>query len=108
MRSTCNSHTVEDSNNQPKTRVIAIGDIHGSYVGLLEDLYDANITTSRDICVWRPQQTRTLLVQSGDLVDRGPGALESFKCLQNLQNTASEYNGEVVRILGSKPFPLPS
>ncbi len=102
MRSLCNGQTVEEQKQLPETRLIAIGDIHGSYTGLLEDLYDANITTSRDICMWQSQPIHTILVQSGDLVDRGPGALESLKCLQNLQNTAKDFNGEVVRILGSK------
>lgn len=102
MRSLCNGQTVEEHEQLPETRLIAIGDIHGSFTGLLEDLYDANITTSRDICMWQSQPIHTILVQSGDLVDRGPGALESLKCLQNLQNTAKDFNGEVVRILGSK------
>ncbi|RYY77525.1 hypothetical protein EON63_18585 [archaeon] len=83
-------------------RVIAIGDIHGSYTGLLEDLYYSNITRGRNECVWKEQSTKTVLVQMGDLVDRGPGALEALKCLRKLQREASKFNGEVVRLLGSK------
>ena len=90
-------------------RIISIGDIHGSYVGLLEILYYANITTSIDKCEWKSQDlninnnysNNTLLVQVGDIVDRGPGATESQNCLKYLQSTASSFNSKVVRLLGS-------
>ncbi|RYY86886.1 hypothetical protein EON63_05055 [archaeon] len=64
-------------------RVIAIGDIHGSYTGLLEDLYYSNITRGRNECVWKEQSTKAVLVQMGDLVDRGPRAFIRF-LLNNL------------------------
>lgn len=87
-------------------RVIAIGDIHGAYEGLLEDLFYANITTSISSCSWRSQTTPTLVVQMGDMVDRGAGALESLECLRTLQSTASDFNAKVVRLLGSENFVL--
>lgn len=83
-------------------RTIAIGDIHGSYNGLLENLFYANVTVSKTKCEWKPQATPTIVVQLGDYVDRGPGALEAIKCMRSLQEQASQYNGEVVRIFGSK------
>eukprot|EP01031_Cornospumella_fuschlensis_P025996 gene25996-31391_t len=82
-------------------RLVAIGDIHGSYAGLLEDLFYANITSARHECTWKAQSTKTVLVQMGDLVDRGPGALESFKCLRKLQKEAHLFNSEVVRLFGN-------
>lgn len=88
----------EDSSSH---KIIAIGDIHGSYDGLLEDLFAANITSSPHSCLWKPQPSPTLLVQMGDMVDRGPGALESLECLRSLQSTASENNAKVVRLLGN-------
>ena len=93
---------IENESKEQNVRIIAIGDIHGSYVGLLENLFDANITTSIDICHWRLQDTKTILVQTGDLVDRGPGAIEALDCLKSLQDTAEQYNGQVVRLFGSK------
>jgi hypothetical protein len=75
-------------------RVIAIGDVHGSLEGLLEDLSRANIT-KEGVCEWRPQSDSVLLVQVGDIVDRGPQAIEAFKCMRHLQQTAHLYNGEV-------------
>ncbi len=83
-------------------RLIAVGDIHGSYNGLLEVLYHANITTSKTTCTWRQQEVKTTFVQVGDVVDRGDGSYEAFECLRSLQNEASKYNGEVIRLFGSK------
>ena len=108
------SHTTECSTNSDGNtsdctsssgtdfRTIAIGDIHGSYDGLLENLYYANVTVSKTKCDWKQQSTPTILVQMGDYVDRGPGALETIKCVRKLQEEASLYNAEVVRIVGSK------
>lgn len=90
------------SENAGEGRIIAIGDIHGSYDGLLQDLFAANITTSTEGCDWKRQDVPTLLVQMGDMVDRGPGALESLECLRHLQATAADFNSKVVRLLGSK------
>lgn len=36
-------------------RVVVIGDVHGSYEGLLELLYYSNITASEKSCRWREQ-----------------------------------------------------
>ena len=83
-------------------RIVVVGDVHGAYDGLLEVLYHANITADKSSCVWKKQPVKTLLVQVGDLVDRGPGALESFACLRKLQTEAPKFNGTVVRLLGSK------
>ena len=47
------------------------------------------------------QAKQTILVQVGDIVDRGPSALEAFLCLKHLQKTAPEFNGEVVRLFGN-------
>lgn len=87
-----------------ENRIIAIGDVHGSYDGLLEDLFAANITKSITSCEWKHQETPTVLVQMGDMVDRGAGALEALECLRLLQSTASHHNAEVVRLLGSMIF----
>lgn len=87
----------------PSKRVIAIGDVHGSLHGLLTDLFAANITESPDTCKWKQQpESGVMLVQVGDIVDRGPQALEAFQCLQFLQSTASTVHSRVVRLVGSK------
>mgnify|MGYP006179484613 CR=1 FL=1 len=87
-------------------RLVAIGDVHGSLVGIRELLYEAKITSSPDSCTWRDQgpnkEDGVILVQVGDLVDRGPDAWGAFECLRNLQKGAAQYNSKVVRLVGSK------
>jgi predicted MPP superfamily phosphohydrolase len=83
-------------------RLIAIGDIHGAYNGMLLNFYQSGITVSKSSCEWRNQSTPTVLVQTGDVVDRGPGVFEAFKCLRKLQSEAAFYNSKVVRLLGSE------
>ena len=87
-------------------RLVAIGDIHGSYAGLLELLYQAQVTSSPESCLWREQgpnkEDGVVLVQVGDLVDRGPDAWGAFDCLRTLQKEAEQYNSKVVRLVGSK------
>lgn len=90
------------ASSSPLPRVVSIGDIHGSYDGLLENLFHANITASKTKCEWKSQPHRTVLVQMGDYVDRGPGALEALRCVRDLQAKAMDFNAEVVRIVGSK------
>mmetsp|Transcript_12736 Transcript_12736/g.28294 ORF Transcript_12736/g.28294 Transcript_12736/m.28294 type:complete len:192 (-) Transcript_12736:662-1237(-) len=52
-------------------RVVAVGDVHGAFDGLLQVLYSANVTASPTHCEWREQGAGTVLVQVRDLVDRG-------------------------------------
>lgn len=82
-------------------RIIAIGDIHGSYESLLKILYFANVTSDPYVCQWSDKVTPTLLIQLGDLTDRGKHSLESFKCLASLQLSANKLNSKVVRLVGN-------
>ena len=81
-------------------RIIVVGDVHGDLNGLLEVLFHANLTSSPDSCSWKPQTSSVLLVQMGDIVDRGPQATEAWECLSHLQSSASE-GGKVVRLIGN-------
>ena len=87
-------------------RIVVIGDVQGDFDGLLDVLEKSNvITASQDggtrICSWAPQSPEgTVLLQIGDIVDRGPYAMESWKCLEQLQDHAPE-GSKVVRIIGN-------
>lgn len=86
-----------------KRRIVALGDIHGAYDIMLEDLYDAKIIKSRTSCEWKQQEDDgVVLVQQGDIVDRGAKAWEALQCLRHLQKEAHKYNSKVVRLIGSK------
>ena len=95
--------STREADDYDERRIIAIGDVHGSYSGLLDNLYGANITVAKDICQWKPQAGKgTVLIQMGDIVDRGPEAPEAWNCLRSLQKEANSYNSKVVRLFGSK------
>lgn len=88
---------------QDGKNVIAIGDVHGCFVGLTEILYEAGVTSSNDgSCHWRPDLVNTTLVQVGDIVDRGNATLSVWRCLETLQRTARQAAGsEVIRLIGN-------
>jgi len=94
------SSSLESSDDNEFKSIIVIGDVHGEYDGLLENLYNANITKDRSTCDWKEETNRTLLVQVGDIVDRGNRSYECYFCLKHLQQTATNSN-KVVRILGN-------
>lgn len=47
--------TGNSTSSRLRGRVVVIGDVHGSYEGLLELLYYSNITASEKSCRWREQ-----------------------------------------------------
>ena len=82
-------------------RVIVVGDVHGSAIGLLDILYGANITSAPNVCEWIEQGPGgTILVQIGDIVDREDQAIEAWRCLEALQSSSPK-GSRVVRILGN-------
>jgi metallophosphoesterase superfamily enzyme len=87
-------------NTSSNSRIIVLGDVHGSLNGVKEILYKANVTKSPLTCKWKANITNTILVQVGDIVDRGPQALESWKCFEKLQQTSVD-NNVVIRLLGN-------
>jgi len=78
-------------------RVVAIGDVHGAYeefVGILQaaGIIDKNL-------VWTG--SKTILVQTGDAVDRGPRSREVLNLLMDLSEKAPQQGGEVRALLGN-------
>ena len=82
-------------------KLVVIGDVHGSLSGLSTILYHANITVSKDACDWNPASINTVVIQVGDIVDRGPAALESWQCLERLQQENVPKGSKVVRMIGN-------
>lgn len=70
--------------------VFAVGDVHGCYHTLLEVLQH-----------WRP--TEELLVQTGDLVDRGRYAPE---CVELARELEAYYPGRTVFLLGNHEYEM--
>lgn len=78
-------------------RVVAIGDVHGAYpefVGILQRT--GLIDDSRQ---W--VGGRSVLVQTGDALDRGPRTRECLDLLMELERQAEKQNGRVLPLLGN-------
>jgi len=78
-------------------RVVAIADIHGdldAFVGILRrtGLVDANIRWSA---------RNTTLVQTGDILDRGPKARAAMDLLMALQKDAPRQGGRLIVLMGN-------
>jgi hypothetical protein len=59
-------------------QIIAIGDIHGCFEGLVEILLHANIIkrNSSPVCSWGEEVKNTVIIQLGDVVDRYYGGMQ--------------------------------
>lgn len=93
-------------------RHVVVGDVHGSAAGLKQILHAAGFIAAHGdgpggvgdgSCVWQrdPGAEPSVLVQVGDIVDRGPDAPEAWRCLEELQRTSPNGTGSVVRLAGN-------
>jgi hypothetical protein len=78
-------------------RIVAVGDLHGDYGAWLDVARDAKLVDGANH--WAGGAT--MLVQLGDIVDRGPDSLKIIRHLQQLQREAPRAGGKVVVILGN-------
>ena len=78
-------------------RIVAIGDLHGDYEAYLEIVEEAGLADSRGR--WRGGET--VLVQLGDLTDRGPDSRRIIEHLRELQEAAEDDGGQVIVLVGN-------
>jgi hypothetical protein len=78
-------------------RTIAIGDIHGGYEGIKHILKQTGIID--DLNRWTGGNT--LLVQTGDMLDRGADVRPVMDLLMSLQSQAESKGGKVIILLGN-------
>lgn len=78
-------------------RVVAVGDIHGEYEGLVSILKKAGIIDDR----LRWAGKRTILVQTGDYLDRGPDVRKVMDLLMSLERAAGRSRGKAIVLLGN-------
>ena len=83
-------------------RVVAVGDVHGSYDGLVAILRTAGLIDARA----RWSGGRAILVQTGDVVDRGPDSRKALDLLRRLEGEAMRARGRVYPLLGNHEFML--
>ena len=81
---------------QPQ-RIVAVGDLHGDYDAWIEIASRARLIDRRN----RWTGGSTVLVQTGDITDRGPDSLKIIRHLIRLQGQARRSGGRVVVVLGN-------
>jgi hypothetical protein len=82
---------------QSTNRIVAVGDLHGDYdaweaIARAAGLVDAKGKWSGG---------KTVLVQLGDVVDRGPDSLKIIRQLMKLQKEAPKKGGRVIALVGN-------
>jgi len=85
----CNVKTTE--------RIVAVGDIHGAYDKFAAVLRAAGIIDARN----RWSGKKALLVQTGDVLDRGPDSRKALDLLRKLEGEAKRAGGNVYSLLGN-------
>ncbi|WWC59955.1 uncharacterized protein I303_102518 [Kwoniella dejecticola CBS 10117] len=86
-------------NGEPvfRQRLVAVGDLHGDIQNAQKVLRMAGLIDSQ--ANWIGGQD--ILVQTGDIVDRGAHALDIYKLMQKLRGQAAGKGGRVLSILGN-------
>jgi hypothetical protein len=78
-------------------RIVAVGDVHGAHDRLLEILRVAEVVNAEG----RWTGGATHLVQTGDVLDRGPDSLKAMEYLRKLTREAERAGGRVHALLGN-------
>jgi hypothetical protein len=78
-------------------RIVAVGDLHGDYAAWTQIARAAGVIDSKGH--W--SGGKTILVQMGDITDRGPDSLKIVRSLQQLQKEAPRKGGKAIVILGN-------
>jgi hypothetical protein len=82
--------------------IVAVGDVHGESAALREILRHAKVLGNQEQWIGE----NTILVQTGDVIDRGPDSRGAYKLLEKLQSEAARAGGTVVRLLGNHELGL--
>ncbi|CAG8468779.1 6147_t:CDS:2 [Cetraspora pellucida] len=89
--------TISNVSNQPPRRIIAVGDLHGDYEQTLKVLKMAKILDEKENWIGN----NGILVQTGDIVDRGPDCLKIYILFDRLRQEAKEVGGQVINLIGN-------
>ena len=82
-------------------RTVVLGDLHGSLTAFRTILGRSGLVDGDS---WRGG--RSILVQLGDVIDRGPDSIETYEFLAQLQIRSRKGKGKVVRLLGNHELSL--
>jgi hypothetical protein len=87
-------------NIQTSERIVVIGDVHGAYDRFVAILRAAGVLDRRDRWVGG----KTILIQTGDVLDRGADSRRSVDLLRRLERDAPRDGGRVLALLGNHEF----
>jgi len=79
-------------------RIVSVADLHGDVDKARRILRAAGIINRFDGWI---ATSGTMLIQTGDLIDRGPNSLDMVKFFHELQRSAKAFNGTVINLLGN-------
>jgi calcineurin-like phosphoesterase family protein len=82
---------------QTTERIVAVGDIHGAFDQFVAILRAAGIVDNRN----RWSGKKAVLVQTGDVLDRGPDSKKAIDLLRKLEGDAQRAGGRVYALLGN-------
>ena len=80
-----------------QTRVVAVGDVHGAYPEFVGILQRAGLINADRQWI----DGSSVLVQTGDVPDRGARSRECLDLLMELERQAKKHQGRVVALLGN-------
>ena len=78
-------------------RIVAVGDLHGDYDAFLDIARAAGLSDGKG----RWTGGEAVLVQLGDITDRGPDSLKIIRHLQAFEQAAPKKGGKVVVLVGN-------
>ena len=78
-------------------RIVAVGDLHGDYAAWIDIARNAGLIDPANRWIGG----RTVLVQTGDIVDRGADSLKIIRHFQKLDGEARRAGGRVIVLLGN-------
>jgi len=81
----------------PAPRIVAVGDVHGNADGLISILQAAGIIDAKQRWIGG----NTILVQTGDIFDRGDHAHQAMDLMMRLEGEARRAGGRVEALLGN-------
>jgi hypothetical protein len=78
-------------------RIVAVGDVHGAYEQFVAILQEAKIINAEHHWIGE----KTVLVQTGDMMDRGPDSRKALDLLRQLEAEAPKAGGQVHALIGN-------
>ena len=97
-------HSLLPQNLKKGSRIIAFGDVHGDVEALRDFLIVAGIldpNSSNEHPVWNKECKDTIVVQTGDILDRYHNELECIRMLCKLSHQALQYDSSIICLLGN-------